>query len=138
MTGGYQHVLDSKNRLFIPAKLRGFLGGVFYVTVSSEKCLWAYPEAAWEELSARVRALSRLQQQKVRPLFANAARCELDSQGRILLTPALIEFAGLVKNVSIVGFNDHAEIWDTDTWNETNAREMSPENIRAAMEEIDF
>jgi len=138
MTGGYQHVLDSKNRLFIPAKLRGFLGSVFYVTVSSEACLWAYPEPAWEELRTRVSALSRLNQQKVRPLFANAARCELDSQGRILLTPTLIGFAGLMKNVSIIGFNDHAEIWDTDVWNETNAKETSPENIRAAMEEIDF
>ena len=138
MTGGYSHILDSKNRLFIPAKLRGFLGSVFYVTVSSEECLWAYPEAEWEELRAKVRALPRLKQQKVRPLFANAARCELDSQGRILLTQTLIDFAGLDKNVSIIGFNDHAEIWDGEKWSAKNVEETSPENIRAAMEEIDF
>ena len=131
-------MLDSKNRLFIPAKLRGFLGNVFYVTVAPDNCLWAYPETEWEEFRQKVRALPFRQRERMRSLFANASRCELDSQGRILLTGFLIKFAGLKKNVSVIGFNDHAEIWDSDEWEAKNEAETSPENIRAAMEEIDF
>jgi len=138
MTGGYQHTLDSKNRLFIPAKLRGFLGNVFYVTVAPDTCLWAYPEEDWEEFRQKVRALPFKVREGMRPLFSNATRCELDSQGRILITGDQIKFAGLKKNISVIGFNNHAEIWDADTWAEKNRQETTPANIRAAMEEIDF
>ena len=107
MTGIYQHTLDAKGRLFIPAKLREELGETFYVTISPEK-------------------------------FAYAARCELDGQGRILLPQHLREFAGLTKSVTVVGSNNHAELWDSARWDEICPLEALPENIAAVMEELDF
>ena len=81
MTGIYQHTLDAKGRLFIPAKLREELGETFYVTISPEKCLSAYSQENWKGISEKAAAMSNVQQRKVRPLFAYAARCDLDGQG---------------------------------------------------------
>ena len=138
MTGGHQHTLDAKGRLFIPAKLREELGNIFYVTISPEKCLSAYSSESWESLSDKVNAMPYRDQRKMRPIFAYATKCELDSQGRILLTQMLRDFAGLTKNVTVVGNNNHAEIWDTDRWNDVFSEEGTPENLMAVMEELLF
>ena len=75
----------------------------------------------------------------MRPLFAYAARCELDGQGRILLPQHLREFAGLTKSVTVVGSNNHAEFWDSERLGRDRTRaEALPENIAAVMEELDF
>lgn len=138
MTGEFQHNLDSKGRLSIPARLRDELGNVFYVTLSMDKCLSAYSAESWQEFTDRVDAMPYVKQHKMRPLFAYAAKCELDAQGRILLPQNLRDYAGLVKNVTVVGCNNHAEFWDSDSWNEINKVETTPENIAAVMEELDF
>ncbi len=138
MTGEYQHNLDAKGRLFIPARLREELGDVFYVTLSMERCLSAYSGESWRIFSDKVNAMSYVKQRKMRPLFAYAARCELDAQGRILLPQNLRDYAGLTKNVTVIGCNNHAEFWDSAAWAEQNAIEMTPERIAAAMEELDF
>ncbi|MEA4946427.1 MAG: division/cell wall cluster transcriptional repressor MraZ [Oscillospiraceae bacterium] len=138
MTGEYQHSLDAKGRLFIPAKLREDLGDVFYVTISMDKCLSAYSGESWQAFSDKVNAMPYVKQRKMRPLFAYATRCELDSQGRILLPQNLRDFAGLTKNVTVVGSNNHAEFWDSDSWQPVRAEEITPENIAAVMEELEF
>ncbi|MBQ8263544.1 MAG: division/cell wall cluster transcriptional repressor MraZ [Clostridia bacterium] len=138
MTGEYQHNLDSKGRLFIPAKLREELGNVFYVTLSMDKCLSAYSAESWRDFSDKVNAMPYVKQRKMRPLFAYAAKCELDTQGRILIPQNLRDFAGLTKNVTVVGCNNHAELWDAAAWNEINIIETTPENISAVMEELEF
>ena len=138
MTGIYQHTLDAKGRLFIPAKLREELGETVYVTISPEKCLSAYSQENWDDVARRVAAMTNVQQRKMRPLFAYAARCELDGQGRILLPQHLREFAGLTKSVTVVGSNNHAEFWDSARWDEICPLEALPENIAAVMEELDF
>lgn len=138
VTGEYQHSLDNKGRLFIPAKLRDELGEVFYVTLSMDRCLCAYSSVNWQQLSDKVSAMPYIQQRKMRPLFAHAARCELDSQGRALIPQNLREFAGLVKNVTVIGCNNHAELWDSEAWAAVFAMETTPENIAAVMEELEF
>lgn len=138
MTGEYQHSLDTKGRLFIPSKLREDLGDVFYVTISMDKCLSAYSAESWQTFSDKVDAMPYVKQRKMRPLFAYATRCELDSQGRILLPQNLRDFAGLTKNVTVVGSNNHAEFWDSDSWQPVRAEEITPENIAAVMEELEF
>lgn len=138
MTGEYQHNLDSKGRLFIPAKLREDLGDVFYVTISMDKCLSAYSGGSWQAFSDKVNAMPYVKQRKMRPLFAYATRCELDSQGRILLPQSLRDFAGLEKSVTVVGSNNHAEFWDSDSWQSVRLEEITPENIAAVMEELEF
>lgn len=138
MTGEFQHSLDNKGRIFIPAKLRDELGDVFYITISMDKCLCAYNGENWQKLSDKVNEMPYVKQRKMRPLFAHAAKCELDAQGRVLIPQNLREFAGLVKNVSVVGCNNHAEIWDSEAWNEVFSAETTPENIAAVMEELEF
>lgn len=138
MTGEYQHSLDAKGRLFIPAKLRDELGDMFYVTISMDKCLNAYSAESWKEFSDKVNSMPYVKQRKMRPLYANAAKCELDAQGRILLPQKLREYAGLTKNVTVIGSNNHAEFWDTDAYEQVCSDEMTPENIAAMMEEFDF
>ena len=79
-----------------------------------------------------------VKQRKMRPLFAYAARCELDAQGRILLPQNLREWAGLQKDVTVIGCNNHAELWDSDAWNRVFHEETTPENIASVLEELEF
>ena len=138
MTGEYRHSLDSKGRVFIPARLREELGDVFYITLSMDHCLNIYSNENWKIFTDKVNTMSYINQRKMRPLFAHAVKCELDAQGRALIPQALRDYAGLVKNVAVVGCNNHAEIWDGDTWSEINSLETSAENIAAVLEELNF
>ena len=86
----------------------------------------------------KIKAMPKVKQIKMRPLFAHAAKCELDSQGRILLPQALRDFAGLKKNVTVVGSGECAEIWDSEKWNEVDMIETTAENIADVFRELDF
>ncbi len=138
MTGEYAHSLDAKGRLSIPSRLRDELGNVFFVTLSMDKCLSAYSAESWKEFTDKVNAMSYKDQRRMRPLYAFAAKCELDSQGRVLIPQNLRDYAGLTKSVTVVGCNNHAEFWDSDAWNEQALLEMTPENIAAVMEGLNF
>ena len=138
MTGIYQHTLDSKGRLSIPARLREDLGDTFYVTISMDKCLSAYSAESWKVFTDKINAMSYVKQNKMRPLSALACRCEVDAQGRILLPQYLRDFAGLDRDVTVVGCTNHAEFWDSQTWSPVCAVETTPENIKAVMEELEF
>lgn len=138
MTGIYQHSLDAKGRIFIPARLRDELGEVFYVTLSMEKCLSAYSSESWDRFMEKIKAMPKAKQIKMRPLFSHAAKCEMDAQGRILLPQALRDFAGLKKNVTVVGSGECAEFWDADTWNEIDILETTPESIAEVYKELDI
>ena len=138
MTGIYQHSVDAKGRLFIPARLRDELGDVFYVTISTEKCLSAYSNESWESFTEKIKSRSTIDQKKVRALFSHATRCEVDGQGRILLPKAQREHAGLKKDVTVVGVGGRAEFWDSEEWAAVDAAETSPENIAAVFMELDI
>ena len=122
MTGQYQHTIDAKGRLFIPAKLREELGDTFYVTMGTEKC----------------ESLPYTKTKAMRPLFANAAKCEPDAQGRIVLPQKLRAYAHLEKDVVVIGVSNRAEIWNAEKWAEIEAEELNPENLAAVMEELGF
>ena len=138
VTGEYFHSLDAKGRLAVPSRLRDELGSVFYVTLSMDRCLSAYSSESWQNFSDKVDAMPFVKQRKMRPVFAFGARCEVDSAGRILLPQNLREYAGLKKDVTVVGCNNHAELWDSETWQQQHELEMTPENIAAVMEELEF
>ncbi|MCR5136361.1 MAG: division/cell wall cluster transcriptional repressor MraZ [Oscillospiraceae bacterium] len=138
MTGQYQHALDNKGRVFIPAKLRDELGPVFYITLSMDRCLSLYSAENWDRLTEKVNAMPYIRQRKIRPLFAQAARCELDAQGRVLIPQNLRDWAGLTRNITVVGCNNHAELWDSESWQTVFETETAPENIAAVMEELEF
>lgn len=137
MTGTYEHSLDAKGRLFIPAKLREELGVTFYLAMGSDACLAIYPQGTWDRFTEKFASLPMSQSKAMRPLFANAAKCELDSQGRIVVPQKLRKYAGLEKEAVIIGVNDRAEIWAADTWREQD-EEMTPEKMSACMEALGF
>ena len=106
MTGTYEHSIDAKGRLFIPAKLRGELGETFYLAVGVDACLAIYPQSTWDKITEKIAALPMSQSKTMRLLFANAAKCELDSQGRIVVPAKLRKYAGLEKDAVIIGVNE--------------------------------
>ena len=137
MTGVYQHTIDAKGRLAIPARLRDELGDSFYVTLSAEKCLTAYTNERWNDFMERIEALPISHQVEMRPLFSKAAKCEPDAQGRILLPQNLRDFANLNKNVTIVGAGvNYAQIWDSDEWAKIDEVETTPEHIKSIMDKL--
>lgn len=138
MFGKYRHTLDPKGRLFVPAKLKEELGEAFYVTVAPDRCLTVYTEAGWQEIVDRYNALPISVAKKIRILFANAAKCEPDKQGRFLLPAELRSYAGIKQDVTFIGQGGHAEIWATEAYSELEADDLNPEYVASAMEELGF
>ena len=138
MTGTYEHSIDAKGRLFIPAKLREELGVTFYLARGVDECLAIYPQETWNRFTEKFASLPMSQSAAMRPLFANASKCELDSQGRIVIPQKLRKYAGLEKDAVIIGVNDRAEIWSAETWNAREEEEMTPEKMKACLAALGF
>ena len=138
MYGKFQHTIDAKGRLFIPAKLRERLGDSFYVTISWEKCLTVYSNERWANAEERLMSMPQTAQMEFRPIFSNAVNVELDGQGRILLPQALREHAGLTKNVTIVGTGLYVQIWDSETYEPIEGAETDRENLKNVIEKHGF
>ena len=136
MTGQYAHSIDAKGRLFIPAALRRELGQTFHVTVGQDHCLSVYSDESWAAFMARLKELSYNEVKKLRALFAYAADCEPDSQGRILIPAKLREYAGLTKEVVVVGSFDRAEIWSAERWAAIEDEAFSTGALEQAMAEM--
>ena len=138
MTGTYEHSIDAKGRLFIPAKLREELGVTFYLAMGVDECLAIYPQETWNRFTEKFASLPMSQSAAMRPLFANASKCELDSQGRIVIPQKLRKYAGLEKDAVIIGVHDRAEIWSAETWNAREEEEMTPEKMKACLAALGF
>ncbi len=138
MTGEYKHNMDSKGRIFIPAKLREELEEPLYITISDEKCLRVYGKGDWDTFVEKVRELPYLSRKRMRPFFYSASKCEPDSQGRILIPQNLRDYACLNKSVSIIGCDDHAEIWDSEIWEPIQKDETQSSRLLQIMEEIEL
>ena len=121
LLGEHEHSLDDKNRLTLPAKLRAAFEEGVVLSRGLDGCLAAYPRAEWEKLVERIAALDPLgvdARRKQRHFFAGASQGELDRQGRLVVPTALIEYAGLGREVTVAGVHDHLEIWDRAAWAE--------------------
>lgn len=136
MTGQYAHNIDAKGRLFIPAKLREELGATFHVTIGQDHCLSVYSEESWKAFEERLKAMSYSQIKDLRTVFANAADCEPDAQGRILIPAKLRNYAELKKEVVVIGSFDRVEIWNAERWAEMENEAFSSGSLERAMEEM--
>ena len=136
MTGQYAHNIDAKGRLFIPAALRRELGQTFHVTVGQDHCLSVFSDESWDAFMGKLKELSYNEVKKLRALFAYAADCEPDSQGRILIPAKLRDYAGLTKEVVVVGSFDRAEIWNAGRWAAVEAEAFSSGALEQAMARI--
>ena len=119
LLGEHEHSLDDKNRLTLPAKLRAAFEDGVVVSRGLDGCLYAYPRAEWQRLADRIAALDPLGEdarRMRRHFFSGASQGELDRQGRLVLSPTLIEYAGLEREVTVAGVHDHLEIWDRTMW----------------------
>lgn len=138
MKGEYYHSIDSKGRLIIPTKLRDELTSEFVVTRGLDGCLYVYSGKNFARLEEDINQLSHSKGRRLKRFFlAGAIDCKLDSQGRILISQTLREYAKLEKDVVVIGVSERAEIWDKDEWEKYNS-EISLEEIEEAMEEIGF
>ena len=138
--GEYNHTLDEKNRLAVPAKFRNILNKGAVVTKGLDNCLFLYPKSDWNDLAgklsklpisqANTRAFSRL-------MLAGAMDVNLDKQGRIILPDYLKKYATLKKKVIITGLMNRLEIWDETAWkNYKSKTEKNSGDIAEALGEL--
>jgi MraZ protein len=120
LLGEFEHTIDDKNRLTLPAKFRQALSGGIVITRGMDGCLYCYPRSDWERLvEGRLTGLDPLNKEgrlMRRYFFAGASETEPDKQGRVLLPATLAKNAGIDREVVIAGVGDHLEIWDRKTW----------------------
>jgi MraZ protein len=120
LLGEYEHTLDDKNRLTLPAKFRQEFQGGVVLSRGLDGCLVVFTRGNWDSFVAAqlegLNPLSREARQMNRFMFAGAAEAELDKQGRVMVPAALVERAALGREVVVAGVRDHVEIWDRDAW----------------------
>lgn len=118
--GEYEHTLDDKNRLTLPARFRDAFGAGGVLTRGMDGCLSVFTKDGWETfVSFHLSSLdpfSSEARQIERFLFSGAADAEPDRQGRIMIPPALLSHAKLSREVVVAGVRDHVEIWDRAQW----------------------
>jgi len=118
--GAYQHALDSKGRFILPARFREHLGEEAFVTSEEDGCLALWRPEEFEVKASEIRDRARRGQRDVeRAFFAGAMEASPDRQGRVAIPTGLREFAGLERDVVVVGLYDHIEIWDAAAWRRT-------------------
>lgn len=115
----YRYSLDSKNRIFIPAKYREILGDSFIITRKLDPCLAIYTHEEWQKYSDKIKALPDSVAMELKEfIFPKTMVGEPDSQGRVIIPNDLKDYAELDKNAVIVGVGDHAQIWSEQLWEE--------------------
>ena len=140
LLGEYEHTLDDKNRLTLPAKFRSAFSGGIVVTRGMDGCLFAYTRDDWGNLVqsrlATLDPLSKEGRRMQRFFFSGAAETELDKQARVGVPAALLEHAKLGRDVVVAGVHDHLEIWDRDAWRRELAEvEGSAEHVAERLAE---
>lgn len=121
LLGEYQHSIDGKGRVILPAKLREEIGEQCIATKGLEKCLFVYPKQEWSTIENKLKQLPLAKAEArafVRFFFSGAAELECDKQGRVLVPANLREYAALDKDIVIIGVLNRIEIWDKAVWEE--------------------
>ena len=140
--GEYNHTIDAKGRLIVPAKFREILGDNFIVTKGLDGCLFVYPNDEWTRFEEKLKSLpltNKNARQFTRFFLAGAAACEVDKQGRILLPQVLREFVSLEKDVVLVGVASRIEIWSRERWDESmNTYDGDMDEVAENMESLGF
>ncbi|MBQ2730010.1 MAG: division/cell wall cluster transcriptional repressor MraZ [Clostridia bacterium] len=112
MVGNHTHTLDTKNRVFFPAKFREELGSPIVITINVDKCLSAYSESEWDNFVEKLGSYPKSQVKNVKRIFCgNAKKVIPDGQGRVMIDKDLLNFAGITDTVTFVGCGDSVELW---------------------------
>jgi len=130
-TGTYPNSIDAKNRMIIPAKFRDVLQDRCVLTKGLDgRCLYIFSAAAWESFMKKLSDLPGLDagtRQLMRHFYAGANECEIDKQGRILISQDLREYAKIEKELMTIGFQDKIEVWSKTEWD--NLEKIEPSEI---------
>jgi MraZ protein len=120
LLGEYEHTIDEKNRLTLPARFRESFSEGVVISRGMDRCLSVYSRAEWERaVDTRLGTLdplSREARSMQRYFYSGAAEAELDKQGRIVIPAGLAEYAELRRDVIVAGVRDRLEVWNRDTW----------------------
>ena len=140
LIGEFEHSIDTKGRLVLPAKIKDDLGKEFIVTKGLDGCLFGYSLAEWSKFEEKLKALpltNKITRDFVRFFLSGAVEEETDKQGRFLLPANLREYASLTKDAVIIGVGTRIEIWDKKKWDEYNSEEnLSVDSIAEKMTEL--
>ncbi len=138
LIGEYEHSLDPKGRIIVPQKMRDALGDQFVITKGLDDCLFVYPMNEWAKFEERINGMPLTQAKGLQRFFFSRA-CEAlpDKQGRVLIPQELRDYAGLTKDVVIIGASVRAEIWDKARWEREN-QEMSSQEAQLLLEKLGF
>ena len=137
--GEYQHALDTKNRIIVPAKLRDGLGNKFVITKGLDGCLYVYPLTDWKILEEKLKTLPLTNKDArafVRFFFSGACEIELDKQYRGVIPQNLKEYAGIEKDIVSIGVLSRVEIWSKEKWNEYNNSDVDFDSIAEKMNDL--
>lgn len=121
--GRFEHTIDDKGRLSVPSKFRDVLVSKFderLVVTNFDNCLWVYPATEWAKIEEKIAAMPQMSdvvKMFQRVFISGAVECAIDKSGRILLPPTLRDYAGITKDVVMVGMVNRIEIWAKDRWN---------------------
>lgn len=136
--GEYNHTIDAKGRLIVPAKFREALGDEFVVTRGLDDCLFVFPNEGWKVFEEKLSALpvaNKNARRFARFFLSGAATVELDKQGRILIPTTLREYGALEKEVVFIGVANRVEIWSKERW-ENSAVMDDMDEIAESMDEL--
>ncbi|HHV71710.1 MAG TPA: division/cell wall cluster transcriptional repressor MraZ [Clostridia bacterium] len=140
--GEYQHTVDEKGRVIIPAKFREELGEKFIITKGLDNCLFVYPQEEWSNLEQKLKQLPFTKADArafVRFFFSGATEASLDKQGRTVLPNNLREYAKIDKDVVIIGVSTRVEIWNKEKWQSYSSEaEIAYESIAENIHELGF
>ncbi len=137
--GEYQHSLDAKNRIIVPAKLREGLGSKFVITKGLDGCLYAYPLEEWKVLEDKLKTLPLTNKDArtfVRFFFSGACEVELDKQFRGLIPQNLKEYAKIEKDIVSIGVLSRVEIWSREMWDKYNDSNVDFDYIAGKMNDL--
>ena len=137
LIGEYEHSLDVKGRLIMPAKLREDMGEKFIITKGLDGCLFGFSQTEWSNFEEKLKTLpltNKNARDFVRFFLSGAIECEIDKQGRFLIAGNLREYANMEKDVVIIGVGTRLEIWNRDKWkNYTSDENISADEIAENM-----
>lgn len=117
--GEYKHNLDTKGRIIVPSKFRELLDEQFIITRGLDRCLFAYTLDEWGRIEEKLKTLPLTKKDArkfTRLFFSGATNVEIDKQGRINIPQNLREYAGLLKDCTVIGVSNRIEIWDSVAW----------------------
>lgn len=137
LIGEYEHSLDAKGRLIMPAKIREDIGEKFIITKGLDGCLFGFSKNEWNNFEEKLKTLpltNKNARDFVRFFLSGAIECEIDKQGRFLIASNLREYAELEKEAVVTGVGTRIEIWNKDKWKAYNSEEnLSADEIAENM-----